>query len=103
MRTQFISYVDGALELEGYLAHQTALDGSRPGVLIAHAWAGQSDFERRKAEQLAELGYVGFALDLYGKGVLGSGPDENARLMQPFLEDRAMLRQRIQAGLVALG
>jgi dienelactone hydrolase len=48
------------------------------------------------------LGYVGFAVDMYGKGILGSGPEENARLMQPLMEDRAMLQKRMQAALHAV-
>jgi dienelactone hydrolase len=72
---------------------------SRPGVLISHAWGGRSDVEDRKAVELAELGYVGFAIDLYGKGVRGSNPVENAALMQPLLDDRVSLQQRMQLAL----
>ena len=71
----------------------------RPAVLIAHAWAGRGEHEEHKAEQLAELGYVGFALDLYGKGVRGGTKEENAALMQPLLNDRAALQRRMQLGL----
>ena len=52
-----------------------------------------------KARKIAELGYVGFALDMYGKGVLGSSNEENASLMQPFMDDRQFLQQRITAAL----
>ncbi len=81
------------------LAWDDAVEGPRPGVLVSHAWGGRSDFEDGKANALAELGYAAFALDLYGKGVRGSGPEENAALMQPFLEDRAMLQQRMLASV----
>lgn len=67
----------------------------RPAVLVAHAWAGRSDFEVGKANALAELGYTGVAIDLYGKGVLGSSTEENQALMTPFVEDRAMLQARL--------
>ena len=63
--------------------------------MVCHAWAGRSQFEDDKAVELAKLGYTGFALNLYGKGVLGSGPDENAALMTPFLDDRPMLQKRL--------
>lgn len=69
---------------------------------MAHAWGGRSDFEDGKADGLAELGYAAFALDLYGKGARGSGPEENAALMQPFLDDRPMLQQRLGASLSAM-
>ena len=74
----------------------------RPAVLIAHAWGGRGDYEDSKALALAELGYVGFALDLYGKDVRGSSKEENAALMQPFLDDRALLQSRMQLAVDVL-
>ncbi len=68
-------------------------------VLIAHAWAGRDEFVEEKARQLAELGYVGFAMDIYGKGVLGASKEENGRLVKPFMDDRKMLRHRLLAAL----
>ena len=102
MHTENVSYVDRDLELEGYLAYDPVQQGPRPAVLVAHTWGGQTDFERRKAEGLARLGYVGFALDLYGKGVSGGSNEESARLMQPFLDDRTLLRRRAEAALVVV-
>ncbi len=75
--------------------------GRRPAVLIAHAWAGRSPFECDKARALAELGYVGVAIDMYGKGVLGQSVEENSGLMKPFLDNRALLQSRLQAALAA--
>ena len=97
-----IEYKDGDTVRAAYMAWDEAVAGPRPGVLVSHAWAGRADFEDRKAEHLAELGYVGFALDLYGCGVRGGNADENAALMQPFLDDRAMLQRRMQLALEQL-
>lgn len=102
LRTKTLEYTHNDNVLEAYLAWDDATSGARPGALVSHAWAGRSEFENNKAEALAELGYAGFALDLYGKGVLGSGPEENAALMQPFLDDRPMLQQRLRAALDAM-
>lgn len=97
-----IGYMDGDVQLEAFFAFDDALSGRRPAVLINHAWGGRDEFVAEKARKLAELGYVGFALDMYGKGILGSGPEENAKLMQPFMADRALLQKRIQAALYAV-
>ena len=97
--TRQIEYKDGDILLEGYMAWDDTSSDRRPGVLISHAWAGRSEFEESKAEQLAELGYVGFALDLYGKGVRGSNPEQNGALMQPLLDDRPMLQRRMHLAL----
>lgn len=102
MQSEHFDYQDGTLTCEGYVAYDPSKKHKRPGVLVSHAWGGQSDFEREKARKLAELGYVGFALDLYGKGVRGGTMEQNSKLMQPFLGDRAMLRRRITAALDAL-
>ncbi len=99
IQTAEFEYKDGDTVLMAHIAWDEAISGPRPGVLVSHAWAGRSEFEDRKAEQLAELGYVGFALDMYGKGVLGSGPEENAKLMQPLLDDRALLQRRMNLAL----
>ncbi len=94
-----VEYKDGDTVLEAHVAWDEAVHGARPGVLVSHAWGGRGEFEDRKAERLAELGYVGFALDLYGKGVTGNSPEENAALMQPFLDDRSALQRRMQLAL----
>ncbi len=99
IQTKTINYQDGDVDLQGYLAWDDAVEGARPGVMISHAWAGRSDVENGKAEDLAKLGYVGFALDNFGKGVLGTSVEENSALIQPFLDDRAMLQNRLQISL----
>ena len=97
--TRTVEYRDGNTVLEAYMAWDDSGHDARPGVLVAHAWAGRGEFEENKAEKLAELGYAGFALDLYGKGLLGSSNEENAAMMQPLLDDRAMLQRRMQLAL----
>ncbi|SVC08920.1 uncharacterized protein METZ01_LOCUS261774, partial [marine metagenome] len=99
IETRTVEYRDGDTVLEGHMAWDDTAHDPRPGVLVSHAWAGRSEFEENRAERLAELGYVGFALDVYGKGVLGASKEENAALMQPLLDDRAMLQRRLQAAL----
>jgi dienelactone hydrolase len=101
MTTEKLAYHDGDIALEAHVAWDETRDEPRPAVLIAHAFAGQGDFERQKAERLAELGYVGIALDNYGKGVLGRTREESTALMRPFLEDRSKLQRRLLAGLEA--
>ncbi len=102
MAERFIEYTHDGVLLEGYLAWDDTQAGARPGVLVSHAWGGRGELECAKARELAELGYCGFALDQYGKGVRGSGPEENRQLMQPLLDDRAMLQARMASALETL-
>lgn len=102
IRNRSIEYLDGDVVLEGRIAWDDEIEGPRPGVLVAHAWRGRSEFEDAKADRLAELGFAAMALDLYGKGVRGGSPEENAALMQPFLDDREMLQRRMLRSLQVL-
>lgn len=102
MITQTLDYSDGDTELEAYVAFEAA-DTQKPLVLIAHDWTGRREYATQAAERIAGMGYVGLALDMYGKGVFGvdGDTDGNAALMGPFAEDRGSLRRRIRAALVA--
>ena len=102
MITQSLDYSDGDTKLEAYVAFEAA-EMQKPLVLIAHDWTGRREFACQAAERIAAMGYVGLALDMYGKGVFGADGDTdgNAALMGPFAEDRSVLRQRIRAALVA--
>jgi dienelactone hydrolase len=99
MREQHIEYRDGETLLEGFLCYDEALPGPRPAVLICHAWRGRDDFVERKARRLAWQGYACFGLDNFGKGKLGTTPEECAALIEPFMKDRRLLLKRLQAGL----
>ena len=102
MNTHFLDYHDGDTELEGYVAYEES-DTQKPLVLVAHDWTGRRELACKAAEDMAELGYVGFALDVYGKGVFGKDGDVegNSALMNPYASDRQLLRQRMKAALVA--
>lgn len=96
-----VGYLDDGVLLEAFFAFDDSFEGRRPAVLISHAWGGRDEFVAEKAKKLAELGYVGFAIDMYGKGVRGNSPEQNSKLMQPFMADRSMLQKRIKAALYA--
>lgn len=99
IETRLVDYSDASTALQGFLAYDSSKSGPRPSVIIAHQWDGRSPFVEERARTLATAGYAAFALDMYGKGVLGQSTEENMKLMTPFMEDRKKLAQRIQAGL----
>ncbi|MCM2358020.1 MAG: dienelactone hydrolase family protein [Geobacteraceae bacterium] len=102
VRTEKVEYRHGEAVQEGYLAYDDSLTGKRPGVLVVHEWWGLNDYAKRRAEQLARLGYVAFALDMYGKGKVTSDPKEAGRLSGYFRDDRSLMRARAAAGLAVL-
>ena len=97
MKTETVNYQATDIELEGYLAYPD--EEQAPLILIAHTWAGKDDFVHERAEDLAALGYVGFAVDMYGNGKVGSDTEENQSLMAPLLSDRDVLKDRIISAL----
>jgi len=102
MAERYVEYTHAGTTLEGFMAWDDSRPGPLPGVLVSHAWGGRTALECDNARELASFGYCGFALDVYGKGVTGSGPEENAGLMQPFVQDRALLQARLTAALDTL-
>ena len=74
--TEALKYSAAGSELHGHLAYDDAISGVRPGVLIIHEWWGLNDYMRERAAQIAALGYVALAVDMYGEGKIGSSPDE---------------------------
>jgi dienelactone hydrolase len=92
-------YSSDHVSLEGVAVYDNASQHKRPLVIVIHDWSGRNAFAEDKAQQLAALGYVGFALDMYGEGRMGKTNEEKSALMSPLLEDRDVLRERLHAAL----
>lgn len=102
LQTFKIEYAYEGMIFEGYCAFDDSDHNKKPAILIAHDWSGRNEFACKKAEQLAALGYVGFALDMYGKGKIGQTVEEKKALMQPLMDDRNLLKARILAAYETL-
>lgn len=102
MHTKTIHYHHEAQELHGFIAYDAKDERPRPAVLVVHDWSGRNAFACEKAVMLAEMGYVGFAVDMYGEGRLGDTTAEKMALMQPFIAKRDFLALRIRAAYDAL-
>jgi dienelactone hydrolase len=109
MVTRLIDYSQGGVALQGYLAYDDARTaaGPLPGVLVVQEWWGRNDYVDGRAEQLARLGYVAFALDMYGKGVVTTEAKKAAELAgqfygKPLMAERGLagLDQLLKTGLV---
>ncbi|MEK6538431.1 MAG: dienelactone hydrolase family protein, partial [Nitrospirota bacterium] len=100
--SEVVEYKQGDMVLEGYLAYDNAISGKRPGVLVVHEWKGVGPYVKRRAEQLAKLGYIAFAADIYGKGVRLQTNDEAAKVAAIYKNDRKLMRARAAAGLEVL-
>jgi len=99
IHTETVEYKQGDATLEGFLAYDDSISGKRPGVLVVHQWLGLTDYEKHRAEMLAQLGYVAFCADIYGKGIRPKDVGEAGAQAGKFKGDRALLRARVNAAL----
>ncbi|WP_273274876.1 dienelactone hydrolase family protein [Maribacter polysiphoniae] len=91
-----ITYRDASRnEFEGVVVWDDSHPQPKPGILVSHMWSGQSGFEVEKATELAQLGYVGFAIDNYGKGRRANGPEDAQKLMDELDHNRPLLQSRM--------
>jgi dienelactone hydrolase len=102
LQTREIEYQHQGTVLQGYLAYDDSLTGKQPGVLLVHEWKGHNKYVRKRAEQMANLGYVAFALDMYGKGVQAKTIPEAVAMSNKYKNDRPLMRARAAAGLEVL-
>jgi dienelactone hydrolase len=102
IKTQVIEYKDGDVVHEGFLAWNSENVKDAPGVLVVHQWMGLTDYEKGRCRQLAELGYVAFALDIYGKGIRPTSMQEAGKQAGIYKSDRGLFRRKLQLGLEQL-
>ncbi|NGX60957.1 MAG: Carboxymethylenebutenolidase [Chlamydiae bacterium] len=82
---------------KGYLTYDNDTKEKRPAVILAHAWMGQNPFIREKAEQIASLGYLGLAVDLFGEGKTTADHLEAREMITPFVQDRQLIRDHMNS------
>jgi len=96
--TRTVDYADAqGTALEGYVVYDDAKTGPRPGVIVVHDWRGLTEYTKTRADMLAQLGYLAFAADIYGKGVHLATVPEFAQEIVPYKADRTLFRARVHA------
>ena len=96
------SYTSGGVDFDLYIAMPEARSGALPAVFVAPAWDGLNAPIEETTRRVAELGYVAIAVDVYGKGVRGDLGGDNSHLMNPLVEDRALLSERLHSAWSAI-
>ena len=100
--TEVVEYRHGDVVLEGFLAYPFVATTKRPGILVVHEWGGLGSYAKKRAEKLAQLGYVAFAIDMYGKGVHPESVEDKIKQVTIYKFDRKLMRARAEAGLDVL-
>ena len=102
VQSEPVSYQDEETKLTGYVFWDDSIEGKRPGVLVVHAWWGLDDYAKRRATMLAEMGYIAFALDMYGEGKVTSHPAQAQEWASVTTATVSAWRQRAMKGLEQL-
>lgn len=92
-----IEYTYQGVKFRAFVASPKQGNTRLPCVLVSHDWSGRSDAACAKAVQLAEMGYVGCALDMYGNATVVHTDEDRRALLYPILADRNLVAGRVRA------
>jgi dienelactone hydrolase len=99
LKEEDVTYAANGVNMNGFVAYSDSIKGKRPAVLIVHEWWGLTDYPRNRARQLAQLGYVAMAVDMYGDGKTASDPQEAQKLAGPFYANPQLTKERLDAAI----
>ena len=102
VKSEDLTYAVGDKTFKGYIAYDDALTEKRPGIIVVHEWWGHNEYVRQRARQLAELGYVAMAIDMYGDGKIAQNPDEAGTLSKEVYSQPEAAKERFTAALEVL-
>ncbi|KAA2241493.1 dienelactone hydrolase family protein [Chitinophaga agrisoli] len=102
LKEEAVTYKDDTTTLIGYVVYNEASDQKRPGVLVVPEWWGLNDYTKSRARQLAELGYIALAVDMYGNGKVANTPDEAGKAAGAFYTAPKLIKSRVEAALAQL-
>ncbi|MEO5564161.1 MAG: dienelactone hydrolase family protein [Chitinophagaceae bacterium] len=97
-----ITYTGDSTTMNGFVVYDENKEGTRPAVLVVHEWWGLTDYPKMRARELAKLGYVAMAIDMFGDGKQADNPDSAGKLAMPFYQDHQMAKRRFDAALAKL-
>jgi dienelactone hydrolase len=102
IKEERITYTAGDVTMNGFVAYDSNAKAKMPVVLVVHEWWGQNDYSRGRAKQLAEMGYLAMAVDMYGNGATADNPDSAGKLAMPFYTNPQMTKTRFDAAFAKI-
>jgi dienelactone hydrolase len=102
LKEENITYTGDSITMNGYVVYDENTEGARPAILVVHEWWGLNDYAKMRARELAKLGYIAMALDMYGNGAQADNPDSAGKLATPFYMNPQMAKTRFEAALAKL-
>ncbi len=102
LKEENVMYTGDGVNMNGFIVYDENKEGARPAILVIHEWWGLNDYAKNRAKQLAELGYIAMAVDMYGNGKTADNPDSAGKLAGPFYDNPQMMQRRFDAALAKL-
>ena len=99
VKTENVTYKFGDTTLKGFLAYDDSIEGKRPGILVCHEWWGLNDYAKMRTKELAKMGYVAFACDMYGNGKVVDHPQDAGKMATEVRDNKDVWIGRAKAGL----
>jgi len=103
IKEENIHYIVNGITYNGFVAYNENLKKKRPAILVVHEWWGLNDYTKMRARQLAELGYIAMAVDLFGDGKNAANPKEAMDLTMPFYKDPQLAKSLLDAAIMKMG
>lgn len=102
LKEETVSYKLDSANMNNFLVYDENIEGKRPAVLVIHEWWGLNDYAKMRARELAKLGYIAMAVDMYGDNKMGTDPKIAGQLATPFYQNPGMAKQRFDAAMAKL-
>ena len=99
LKEENVNYMIDSLKMDGYVVYDENTEGKRPAVLVVHEWWGLNDYVKMRARELAKLGYIAMAVDMYGNGKRADNPTDAGNLAMPFYQNPQMAKTNFEAAL----
>ncbi len=99
IKEETVTYECDSLSMKGFVAYDESTKAKRPLVMVIHEWWGLNDYTRIRVRQLASLGYIAFAVDMFGDGKTADNPTDATSLSSPFYNNPALAKSRFDAAL----
>lgn len=97
-----ITYVSDSTLMKGYIAYDKNSTAAMPGIIVVHEWWGHNDYARERANKLAALGYVAFAVDMYGDGKKADHPSDAMTFATSVMGDFEVGKKRFKSAIKTL-
>jgi dienelactone hydrolase len=99
LKEEAVTYQANGVTLKGYLVFDESITGKRPAILVVHEWWGLNDYAKSRARQLAKLGYIALAVDMFGDGKTAANPRQAQEFTSPFYKDPQLSKTRLDAAI----